>query len=165
MPMLMQGPVKKNNHLLLKRAQIYLLLSQFVGPTKQPLMDQKNQLFFHKYIHTNQKSKFLFIFISFLVGVSKVSYYICNANDHNERKQTLLPILSPIHLYSQHTANILIVRTTIFYRVSFIIVISSYSLQWMAGYSQWQQLFLITAIHSSYYYEQIRVSTILKKLF
>ena len=38
---------------------------------------------------------------------------------------------------TEHTANILIVRTTIFYRVSFIIVISSYSVQWMAGYSQW----------------------------
>ena len=36
-----------------------------------------------------------------------------------------------------YTANILIVRTLIFYRVSFIIVISSYTVQWMAGYSQW----------------------------
>ena len=40
-------------------------------------------------------------------------------------------------LFAEYTANILIVRTTIFYRVSFIIVISSYSVQWMAGYSQW----------------------------
>ena len=50
--------------------------------------------------------------------------------------------------YVPYTANISVVGITIFYRVSFIIVILSYSLQWMAGYSHWQQLFLITGIDS-----------------
>ena len=62
-----------------------------------------------------------------------------------------LRLITENGLVQCYTANIWVVSTTIFYRVSFIIVISSYSLQWMAGYSQWQQLFLITGIDSRQY--------------
>ena len=106
-----------------------LILGQkscFLGPT---IFKIPQPILISNYVHTK---------VSLLGVVSLCSD--CTFILDSGRLEDIVVDLCYVTLFEDfplYTANISVVDTTIFYRVSFIIVILSYSLQWMVGYSHW----------------------------